>query len=70
MAKITKDTFIGEAMSLSNNPDATAAVFYANGMHCIGCPCHQSETIEQAAAEFGIEIDGFVAALNEASGLN
>lgn len=69
MAKITQDTLIVEALNMSNDPDATAEVFYANGMHCIGCPCHQSETIAQAAAEFGIDIEAFVAALNEASGL-
>ena len=54
MAEITKDMTIGEA--LGANPDI-APVLLGIGMHCLGCPSAQGETLEEAAMVHGIEVD-------------
>lgn len=57
MANITKDTTIGEA--LQTNPDI-APVLLEIGMHCLGCPSAQGETLEEAAMVHGIEVDALM----------
>jgi hybrid cluster-associated redox disulfide protein len=34
------------------------------GMHCLGCPSSQMETIEEAAAVHGIDADDLVEEIN------
>lgn len=63
MAQVTKDTMIGELLNISI--DATAPVLYAIGMHCLGCPSSQMETIAEAAAVHGVDADELVRALND-----
>ena len=41
-----------------------SCVLVAGGMHCIGCPSAQMETIEEAALVHGIEPDLLVARVN------
>ena len=52
MIKITKEMIIGDI--LNEAPDM-APVLMAAGMHCIGCPSAQMETVEEAAYVHGIE---------------
>ena len=54
MAKITKDTLIGEALMI--NPDI-APVLMDMGMHCLGCPASQGESLEEAAMVHGMDLD-------------
>ena len=54
MAAITKDMTIGEA--LRTNPDI-APVLLEIGMHCLGCPSAQGETLEEAAMVHGLDAD-------------
>lgn len=54
MSQITKDMTIGEILRV--NP-AVAPVLLEIGMHCLGCPSAQNETLEEAAMVHGIEID-------------
>ena len=63
MAQITKDTMIGELLRI--DADAVAPVLMGIGMHCLGCPASQMETIEEAAMVHGIDADALVQALNE-----
>lgn len=58
MAEITKDMTIGEA--LRTNPDI-APVLLEIGMHCLGCPSAQGETLEEAAMVHGIATDDLMA---------
>ena len=58
MADITKDTTIGEA--LRANPDI-APILMEIGMHCLGCPSAQGETLEEAAMVHGIAVDDLMA---------
>ena len=61
MQKITKDMIIGDILRM--DPEM-AGVLVAGGMHCIGCPSAQMETIEEAALVHGIEPDLLVASVS------
>ena len=63
MAQVTKETMIGELLNI--NIDAAAPVLMGIGMHCLGCPSSQMETIEEAAAVHGLDADELVQMLNE-----
>lgn len=63
MAQVTKETMLGELLNI--NIDAAAPVLLGIGMHGLGCPASQMETIEEAAAVHGVEADELVKALNE-----
>lgn len=64
MALYTKDMTIGEA--LQTNP-AVAPVLMEAGMHCLGCPSAQGESLEEAAMVHGIDVDDLMAKLAELS---
>ena len=42
----------------------------ASGMHCIGCPSAQGESLEEACLVHGIDVDVLVERLNEYLDLN
>ncbi|MEJ8554860.1 DUF1858 domain-containing protein [Tepidibacter sp. Z1-5] len=60
--KITKDMLIGELLRI--NPNA-APILMGFGMGCIGCPSAQMESLEEAAAVHGINLDELLKKLNE-----
>lgn len=62
MAGITKETTIGDILKIK--PEA-APVLMEIGMHCLGCPSAQGETIEEAAMVHGIDADELVKKMNE-----
>ena len=62
MAEFTKDMTIGEL--LRANPEA-APVLMEAGMHCLGCPSAQAESLEEAAMVHGIDADVLITKLNE-----
>ncbi len=55
--EITKDMTIGEI--LVNKPDV-APILMEAGMHCLGCPSAQGESLEQAAMVHGMDIDALM----------
>lgn len=62
MEKVTKDMLIGDMLK----EDATIApILMAAGMHCIGCPASQAESLEQAAMVHGLDADELEAKINE-----
>ncbi|MDD4511178.1 MAG: DUF1858 domain-containing protein [Oscillospiraceae bacterium] len=61
MAVITKDTVIGDLLVIA--PE-TAPVLFSIGMHCLGCPASQGETVEQACAVHGVDVNDVVKKLN------
>ena len=61
MAKVTKTTLIGELLQI--NADV-APILLNIGMHCLGCPSSQMESIEEAAMVHGIDADMLVEELN------
>ena len=54
MATITKDMTIGEI--LRTNP-AGAPILMEAGMHCLGCPSAQGESLEEAALVHGMNVE-------------
>ena len=61
MAKITKDTIIGDILDIA--PD-TAPIFLSIGMHCLGCPSSRGETVEQACTVHGVDVEALLEQLN------
>ena len=59
--EFTKDMTIGEILSM--NPSA-APVLMEAGMHCLGCPSAQGESLEEAAMVHGMNADSLIEALN------
>ncbi len=58
---ITKDITIGEL--LREVPDV-APVLMSAGMHCLGCPASQAESIGDAALVHGLDADELVSEIN------
>jgi len=52
MATITKDMTIAQAISLD---ESIIPVLLEIGMHCLGCPSAQAETLEEAAMVHGLD---------------
>lgn len=59
--KFDKDTKIGEL--LEKAPEK-AEILLEAGMHCLGCPASQMETLEEACAVHGIDVEQIVEKLN------
>lgn len=58
----TKDTTIGEILELA--PEK-ADILLEIGMHCLGCPASQAETIEEACDVHGIDVNELIERLNK-----
>ncbi len=50
--KITKDTTIPELLEMDSR---AAEILMEAGMNCVGCAASAGETLEEAAAEHGID---------------
>ena len=59
--KFNKDTKIGEILEVA--PEKAEMLLEA-GMHCLGCPASQAETIEEACEVHGIDVDELIEKLN------
>ena len=42
-----------------------APIFLSIGMHCLGCPSSRGETVEEACAVHGIDVDKLLELVNE-----
>ncbi len=60
-AVVSKDTRIGDLLQINAN---VAPILMDIGMHCLGCPASQMETIEEAAMVHGIDADLLVEKIN------
>lgn len=58
---INKDMKIGELLEVA--PEK-AEILLSAGMHCLGCPASQGETLEEACAVHGIDVNELVEKLN------
>ena len=61
MQKISKDIIIAYLVQIDQN---IIPILMREGMHCIGCPSAQAETLEEAALVHGLDPDVLVARLN------
>ena len=61
-ATVTKEMTIAQVLQMDNE---TAPLFMEYGMHCLGCPYSVGESIEDAGAVHGVDVDALVDALNK-----
>lgn len=59
--KITKDMLIGDVLKVDGN---LAPTLLEIGMHCLGCPSSQMESLSDACLVHGVNADELVAKLN------
>lgn len=61
-SKITADMLIGDIL----RSDASAAeVLMSCGMHCLGCPSSQMESLQDACAVHGLQVESVLNKLNQ-----
>ena len=61
MVTITKDTIIGDILDMAPQ---TAPIFLSIGMHCLGCPSSRGETVAEACAVHGVDVEKLLEAVN------
>ena len=59
--KIEKETIIGDILDIAPQ---SAPLFFAIGMHCLGCPASRGESIEEACEVHGVDCDELLEKLN------
>ncbi len=62
MAEITKDMIIADIIAVDTN---IIPILMQSGMHCVGCPSAQGESLEEASMVHGIDADELTAKINE-----
>ncbi len=62
MESITKEMSIGQVLNIHRG---TARILLEFGMHCLGCPASQMESLADACAVHGTNVDELVHQLNE-----
>jgi hybrid cluster-associated redox disulfide protein len=62
MGKVTKDMIIADILRLDRG---TAPILLSIGMHCLGCPSSSGESLEDACAVHGVDVDKVVKELND-----
>mgnify|MGYP000554907830 FL=1 len=58
---IERTTKIGELLEIA--PEKAEILLQA-GMHCLGCPASQAETLEEACEVHGIDVDDLLEKIN------
>lgn len=59
--KIDKEMTIGQLLEVA--PEK-AEILLQQGMHCLGCPASQAETLEEACQVHGIDVNELIEKLN------
>lgn len=62
MAKVSKDMLIGQLLQIDAN---IAPILMRAGMHCLGCPSSQMESLEEAAMVHELDVDVLVNQIND-----
>lgn len=65
MATITKNMTIAQAIAVDQN---IIPVLLDIGMHCLGCPSAQGETLEEAALVHGLDPEDLMDKIHEVVG--
>lgn len=58
---VSKDMTIGDIIRTNQG---VVPILMASGMHCLGCPSAQMETLAEAAAVHGIDADALEGEIN------
>jgi hybrid cluster-associated redox disulfide protein len=62
MAQVSKEMTIGEIIRVDQG---IIPILMASGMHCVGCPSSQGESLEEAAMVHGMDADDLLDRINE-----
>lgn len=62
MAQISKDMIIADLIKVDPN---IVAILMRAGMHCVGCPSAQGETLAEAAMVHGIDANTLESQIND-----
>ena len=62
MAKVSKAMLIGELVHMD---ELIPQMLMGAGMHCLGCPSSQMESLEEAAMVHGLDVDVLVNQIND-----
>lgn len=63
MAKqVTKDMVIGQIIQVDRG---IIPILMNSGMHCLGCPSSQMESLEDACAVHGMDVDVLIKEIND-----
>ena len=60
--QISKEMLIGELLQVDEN---MAQILMGAGMHCIGCPSSQMESLEEACMVHGVDVNELIKKLND-----
>ena len=61
MEFVNKEMLIGEIL---DKEPGTAQFFLAMGMHCLGCPSAQMETLKEACDVHGVNVEDILSQMN------
>ena len=59
---VTKDMIIGELITIDRG---IIPILMNAGMHCIGCPSSQGETLEEACIVHGMDVNDLFKNIND-----
>lgn len=62
MAQVSQDMTIADIISVDQG---IVPILMASGMHCIGCPASQGESLEEACMVHGMDVDKLLGTINE-----
>jgi len=61
MAKVTGDMIIADIIMVDQN---LIPILMESGMHCVGCPSSQGESLEEACFVHGMELEPLLNRIN------
>lgn len=59
--RVTKDMIIADILAIDNG---IIPILMQAGMHCVGCPSSQGESLQDAGFVHGMEVDELVDEIN------
>ena len=60
--EITKETTMGQMLEFDRS---IAYILMQSGMHCVGCPSSIHESLEEACAVHGLEVDAVLRSIKD-----
>jgi hybrid cluster-associated redox disulfide protein len=61
MAQVTKEMIIGDIIRIDQG---VIPILMGAGMHCVGCPSAQGESLEEACMVHGMDVEILVGNIN------
>lgn len=62
MTAISKDMTIGDILRVD---EGLVPILLETGMHCLGCPSAQAESLADACAVHGTDVNAIIAKMNQ-----